>query len=234
MTHIYHVCEMDLDCLGITGEAKECACMICAQCCDLRPTGMGLIASLGSESSCVHCFERQDMLQMKNTFTFHCTKNPAVHLSSIQTHLLLLFPSFSPSWHSSRSTFGWKALSLISFQPLFLIKKTRVFLSSLKAFWLAVFQIVAQDRELIFLRFPFLYIYPISLLLIQLRLNYNCKTRKHSCHHTHWLWPRQVTGEEKNRENCYKELHDKNDYLKNSDRLCQKVTEWHQKELVLN
>lgn len=137
--HTYIACVMDLDCLGITSEAKECACMICVQCCDLKPTGTGLIASVGSESSCVHCFEKQGALQMKNAFTFHCTKNPAVHLSSIQTHLPLLFLSFPPSWHSSRSTFGWKALSLISFQPLFLIKKTRGFFILSKSFLVGCF-----------------------------------------------------------------------------------------------
>ncbi len=65
---------------------------------------LGLIARLESESSCVHCFRRQDVLQMRNEFTFHCTKNPAAHLSSIRTHLLLLFLSFPPSWDSSWST----------------------------------------------------------------------------------------------------------------------------------
>lgn len=159
----YITCVMGFDCHGITSEAKECACIICVQRCNLRPTGTGLIASLESELSFVHCFERQDVLQMKNVFTFYCTKNPAVHLSGIHTHLPLLFLSFPPSWHSSWSTFWWKALwlslSLISFPPLFLIKKRQEdSLSSLKAFWLELwlfFKVAALERE----QFSFLFLF---------------------------------------------------------------------------
>lgn len=74
---------------------------------------LGLIARLESESSCVHFFRRQDVLQKRNEFTFHCTKNPAAHLSSIRMHLPLLFWSFPPSWDSSWSTSWWKSPSLL-------------------------------------------------------------------------------------------------------------------------
>ncbi len=132
--HTWSTCVMDLDCRGITTEAKECACMISNV---VISDPLGLIARLASESSCVHCFRRQDVLQMRNEFTFHCTKNPAAHLSSIRTHLLLLFLSFPPSWDSSWSTSWWKAPSLLfHFHPFFSLKRQEDSLSSLKAFWL--------------------------------------------------------------------------------------------------
>lgn len=124
---------------------------------------LGLIEGLESESSCVHCFTRQGVLQMRNAFTFHCTKNPAVHLSSIRTHLPLLFLSFPPSWDSSWSTFWWKAPSLLFyFHPFFSLKRQEDSLSFLKAFWLELwlfFKVVALERELIFVFLSFLFLF---------------------------------------------------------------------------
>lgn len=82
------------------------------------------------------------------------------------------------------------SLSLISFLPLFLIKKTRGFFIRSKSFLvgaLAVFQSCCSGKGT-HLCLPWLpvsllvSIYPIALPLIRLRLNYNSKTRKHSCH----------------------------------------------------
>ncbi len=123
---------------------------------------LGLIASLESESSCVNFFRRQDVLQMRNEFTFHCTKNPAAHRSSIRTHLPLLFWSFPPSWDSSWSTSWWKSPSLLfHFHPFFLLKRQEDSLSSLKAYWLELwlfFRVAALLLYIfIFLSFLFLF-----------------------------------------------------------------------------
>lgn len=123
--------------------------------------------------------------------------------------------------HGARS--DEKLSLLFHFNHFFSLKRQEDFLSSLKAFWLAVFQSCCSGKG------THLPSFPVSLYLSNLSSANSIKTQLQLQNKKTQLPPHTLTltqtsdrRREKQRELLQR---DKNDYLKNSDRLCQKVTE---------